>query len=481
MRVLDAQYTAAGLTLPESVRSLTHPDCRAVTVGHQLVLAGGPAFFHHKILTAIRVARGLSQTSGQPVVPVFWMASEDHDWKEMATVHGATQAHDWVPAHPDVPHPVGDLELNGVEEWFRAWMADGLDSVTAGHMQADLEVAVAAGETMSGLMRRWLHRWYGAEGLLVLDPQDAQLKALGASLWAKEFEGDGVHAALRGSVAMDGPAHVRENNVFWIDEVQGRKGVIRTEEDEGWRAGDLTLGKAREEWRSWASANAMSCSPGVLLRPLYQEMLLQSAAVILGPGEWRYWQQLPQAFAHHGLTFPALRLRDHGVVVSPEAHACGWTLSEGWLHNEAWDRWVLDKWMSEWGEGAQRQEEALVEWNRNLQAWASDISPELKGPAGALEAATAKVWKQWMAKLRKHLKGSRAQAWASARRGCESLVRAGVPQDRWANWHVLAQGQAEAWKAQWLSKTDALETVVWVLEDLNGPIEGPEDNSSPSN
>ncbi len=45
MRVLDAQYTASGLTLPESVRSLTHPDCRAVTVGHQLVLAGGPAFF----------------------------------------------------------------------------------------------------------------------------------------------------------------------------------------------------------------------------------------------------------------------------------------------------------------------------------------------------------------------------------------------------------------------------------------------------
>ena len=78
MRVLDAQYTASGLTLPESVRSLTHSDCRAVTVGHQLVLAGGPAFFHHKILTAIRVARGLSRTSGQPVVPVFWTVSYTH-------------------------------------------------------------------------------------------------------------------------------------------------------------------------------------------------------------------------------------------------------------------------------------------------------------------------------------------------------------------------------------------------------------------
>ena len=99
MRVLDAQYSASGLTLPESGRSLKHPDCRVVTVGHQLVLAGGPAFFHHKILTAIRVARGLSKASGQPVVPVFWMAS-GRVGKEIATVHGATQAHDWARLHP---------------------------------------------------------------------------------------------------------------------------------------------------------------------------------------------------------------------------------------------------------------------------------------------------------------------------------------------------------------------------------------------
>ena len=84
---------------------------------------------------------------------------------------------------------------------------------------------------------------------------------------------------------MDGPAHVRENDVFWIDEVQGRKGVIRADEDKGWKAGDITLGETGEGWLSWASSNATACSPGVLLRPLYQEMLLQSAAVILGPGE----------------------------------------------------------------------------------------------------------------------------------------------------------------------------------------------------
>lgn len=466
MHVLEAQYAASGLDAPQSLSSLSHSDCRAVTVGHQLVLAGGPAFFHHKILTAIRMARGLAKTSGQPVVPVFWMASEDHDWKEIATIHGASQGHAWVPSQPAVPHPVGSLGLKGVGEVLEAWMADGLDEATARHMRADAEAAIAAGETWSGLMRRWLHRWYGEDGLLVLDPQDAPLKTLGAALWAKEFGGGGVYAALQGSTAMDGPAHVRENSVFWIDATQGRKGVIRTE-DGRWKAGDIVLDEPTEGWLSWASENAMSCSPGVLLRPLYQELLLQSAAVILGPGEWGYWHQLPRAFAHHGLTFPALRLRDHGVVVSAEAVACGWTLKDGWLHDEVWDRWVLDKWMSGFAKEIQMQEQALAQWNQDVQAWASDISPELKGPAGALEASTAKAWKQWMAKVRKSLKGSRAREWASARRACATLMRAGVPQDRWANWHVLAGGRAEAWKAQWLSETDELKSLVWVLEDQN--------------
>ena len=74
MRVLDAQYTASGLTLPESVRSLTHPDCRAVTVGHQLVLAGGPAFFitrsdshsrRPRLVQGVRSTRGARVLDGQ--------------------------------------------------------------------------------------------------------------------------------------------------------------------------------------------------------------------------------------------------------------------------------------------------------------------------------------------------------------------------------------------------------------------------------
>ena len=466
MLALRAQYTRAGLKMPDSWQSLQCHNCRVVTVGHQLVLAGGPAFFHHKILTAIRVARGLSKTSGQPIVPLFWMASEDHDWKEISSVHGVNQAHSWTPRHSHIPRPVGQLSLDGLGEVLQEWMADGLSDQIATDMWTDFEASVAAGECLSGLMRRWLHRWYGSDGLLVLDPQDEDLKTLGASLWAKEFEGRGVHDALHGSAAMDGPALVRENNIFWMDEERGRVGVVREKHGDGWKAGEVGFETPEEGWLSWAEQHARSCSPGVLLRPLYQELLLQSAAVVVGPGEWNYWMQLPQAFSKHGLSLPALRLRDHGVVVSQEAQRTGWTLSKGWLPNEVWDRWVLDQWVAQLGDDLVHHKCALDKWNQDIQAWSREVSPGLQGPAGALEAATAKAWGQWMVKLRKSLKGTRAKEWSSARKGCESLVRSGLPQDRWANWNILAGDRVNLWKAQWLSETKDLHAVVWVLEEI---------------
>lgn len=471
-QAIESQYADARLSLPINASLLDRPDCRVVTVGHQLVLAGGPAFFHHKILTAIRVARGLSATSGRPVVPVFWMASEDHDWKEIATVHGRERAHSWKPKAAEVPHPVGRLGLEGLADVLKVWAADGLDNDVALGICAELGASEERGETLSGLMRRWLHRWYGAEGLVVLDPQDKDLKRMAATLWAKEFEGNGVHSALVGTEAMDGAAHVRENNVFWLDDDSGRIGVIRDGDERTWRAGSNMFETPQEGWDSWAESNALSCSPGVLLRPLYQEFLLQSAAVVLGPGEWKYWHQLPQAFATHGLAFPSLRLRDHGVVVSAEVRGCGWTLSEGWLHDEEWDRWVLDGWMAEWGQEAEAHQRDLQDWNKRVQSWAAEVSPELRGAVGALEASTHKAWKQWMGKMRKSLKASRAKEWTAARLGCASLMRKGSPQDRWANWHVLAGNAAGAWQAEWLSETKDLRTAVWVLEDLDQEKEG---------
>ena len=267
---------------------------------------------------------------GKPVVPVFWMASEDHDWQEISTVHGTEREHTWTPKGIDHPVPVGQLPLDGMQDVLLTWAEDGVVSEVSDGMLEDLTKARENGETLSGAMRRWLHRWYGECGLLVLDPDDAALKALAPHLWSAEFEGAGIHAALRVAPSHGG-AHVRENNVFWLDDkAKAGIGVVRDIDGGGWRAGDKALNRtARTATDGMLSMRNNACSPGVLLRPLYQETLLHSLAVVVGPGEWKYWNQIQSAFAHHNIPFPPLRLRDHGVVISEEAVRLRWSLETG--------------------------------------------------------------------------------------------------------------------------------------------------------
>ena len=107
---------------------------------------------------------------------------------------------------------------------------------------------------------------------------------------------EGVRHALKDTDAMDGPAHVRDNQLFWLGD-EGRVGIVKGEEHgetASWRAGQHAFLEPAQGWEAWAAHEAARCSPGVLLRPLYQEMLLESACVILGPGEWMYWHQLPR-------------------------------------------------------------------------------------------------------------------------------------------------------------------------------------------
>ena len=478
---LSQQYVNAGITPPSSLAKLQVHSTRVVTVGHQLVIAGGPSFFHHKILSAIRVARRLSKGEEGTVVPLFWMASEDHDWQEVSTLAGETDMHRWQPPEAVTPHPVGRRSLEGIEEMLAAWVEDLPDKAMAKDVVEEFQKALVNGETLSGLMRRWLHRWYGEEGLLVLDADDPALKTSASHLWAAEFDGSGIHSVLRGSEEMEGPAHVRLNNVFWMDEDAGRHGVVKAVDSNLWEAGGVEVAKTHEDWSVWSNANAAQCSPGVLLRPIYQEHLLHSLAVIVGPGEWGYWHQLPRVFEKFNMSFPSLRMRDHGVVLTLSVLQTGWSLADGWMHSQEWDRWVLDRWLDELGPALEKQQAELLNWQQQQGEWIAHEAPMLEGPAASFRAAVSKAWDQWLVKVRRSLKGSRAKEWAQAQLAHSSLVRDGKPQDRWANWHVLSQGNWRSWTQAWLSDEVGAEAVVWTFVPTEVHIERIEQNSAKRN
>ncbi len=464
--VVDAvkrQYAAQGWT-PPRLQDLEQDGCRVVTVGHQLVVCGGPAFLHHKVLSAIRTARGLELAWGVPVAPVFWMASEDHDWKEAARVDGASATHNWVPDDLSIPNPVGRLATSGLDALLRAWGEDGAPASMVNDLIQDLDAVEQEAGPYAQVFFRWMHRWYGDLGLVVLDPDDEALKASCAELWAREMRDEGVRHALEGTDAMEGPAHVRDNQLFWLGE-EGRVGIVKGDSRDGtasWKAGQHDFVDPSQGWDAWAVHEAAHCSPGVLLRPLYQEMLLESACVILGPGEWKYWHQLPLAFGAHGVAFPALRLRDHGLVMSPELVQSGWQPRDGWMTVEQWEKWVLDGWMETHQDVLASHHAALIEATAAIRATGMELASELSGAGGAFEKGVDKAWTQWLKKFRRALKSQQPEAWSAFQKAQGALMREGVPQDRWANWQVLAGEEVNAWNEAWMAEPEVLTTSVWL-------------------
>ena len=162
---------------------------------------------------------------------------------------------------------------------------------------------------------------------------------------------------------------------------------------------------------------------------------------------------------------PPLRLRDHALVISERVTEMGWDLSQGWMHEEDWDRWVLDGWMAGHAQALQGWEVELGSTMAKAGEWATNLSPELKGASGAMSQSLDKAWQQWKKKVRKSLKNQRHQAWSASRAAHASLMRRGMPQDRWANWHVLAatQGGHDAWKKAWLAHSEDPAARLWIL------------------
>ena len=105
---------------------------------------------------------------------------------------------------------------------------------------------------------------------------------------------------------------------------------------------------------------------------------------------------------------------------------------------------------------------ALTEATAAIRATGMELASELSGAGGAFEKGVDKAWTQWLKKFRRALKSRRPEAWSASQKAQSALMREGVPQDRWANWHVLAGEEVNAWNEAWMAEPEVLTTSVWL-------------------
>lgn len=304
----------------------------AVVTGQQVGLFLGPLYTVYKAASAIRVARALAEESGLPVVPVFWLQTEDHDLPEIAetwipTAGGPAALR--VPSEPgdriSIAHRVLPPEVEACLATIAQELGGGL---FAREHLGRLRNHYRAGASWAGAFAGLLAELFADEGLVFLDPRDPALALDVAPVHRRALvEADELSGALLArsreiaAAGFDVAVHVREGSplsFFHPDGPAGSRYRLAREGDRFVEVGG-TRTHSLAELLAALERDPLSFSSSALLRPIVQDTLLPTAAYVGGPGEVTYLAQVGPASAHFGLPVPIVVPRARFRIVDERA------------------------------------------------------------------------------------------------------------------------------------------------------------------
>lgn len=301
----DANSFGGGNAVRENIERLRN-GAAAVVTGQQVALFGGPLLTLLKAATAIRKAQDASARSGRQHIPVFWLASEDHDLAEVDQISLPTKTELEtlkLGLESARPYPVGNLRLDGDSEAGRARLEATIERASeliGWGSAADLlrEYYAEPGATLAQAFGRLLTRVFAEFGLVVMDASSRDFHALGAPVLraaiekaqaletalldrSEELTQSGFHAQVLVS-----PGH---SLLFLLDAETGARLPLRRNGNGNWKAGAHTF--STQELLAILDSAPERLSPNALLRPVFQDAILPTAAYIGGPAEIAYFAQ----------------------------------------------------------------------------------------------------------------------------------------------------------------------------------------------
>jgi bacillithiol biosynthesis cysteine-adding enzyme BshC len=309
--VLLKQYKGSGIddevTLT-TIRSLADENTFTVTTGQQIVLFTGPLYFPFKIISTIQLAQKLKKKyPDQNFVPIFWMATEDHDFEEINHVFVQKQKFTWKQKHGG---PVGRLATNGINDLI----SEVEHLIGKSEWTVQLRKAYQT-DNLANATRKLVHQLFGDLGLIVIDGDDAVLKSLFASVMEQDIteqHSSNCVENLSKELAKDYKIQVNSREInFFYQTHQSRNRIEKSGNDYVVKAENKRWSET--ELKQNIQNDPSAFSPNVLMRPLYQETILPNLAYIGGGAEVAYWLQLKSTFDFYEIPFPLLILRNHAA------------------------------------------------------------------------------------------------------------------------------------------------------------------------
>ena len=294
-----------------NIKSLEEEQTFTITTGHQLNLFTGPLYFIYKIVSAINLAKRLREKyPTKKFVPVYWMASEDHDFDEISFFRFQGKKLQWKTKQSGAVGRMDPRELETVLAEFEKLLTPYTTNGT--QLKKWFKQAYLEHETLADATRYLAHALFAEQGLVVVDGDDAALKQLLQPIFEAELKQEvSAEKVEQQNKALAKHYKVQANpraiNLFYLTdgsrrriEKEGEKYII-LDSDQQFSEAEM-MQELREHPERF--------SPNVLLRPLYQEVILPNLAYIGGGGELAYWFELSSTFEYFKVPFPMLLLRN---------------------------------------------------------------------------------------------------------------------------------------------------------------------------
>ncbi len=300
-----------------NAEALKDPKTLAVVTGQQSVLFGGPLYVLYKALAAMELARAMSETLKTKVVPVFWVASDDHDFAEIRAttmMDGNTELKTlrYEPVEEPNLQPASTIILDQTIDGLAKSVRDLLPaSPWRDEVCEALVDAYRPGVSISGAFSKLLQHFL--PGLVIMDPASPTLKALMRPVVEREIAESSPTSRLAAAIGeklLAAGYHqqvpVRASGFLNLFLVSGSKRRALGVSAKGIevRGGNQVMTTA--DLLSRIAASPEAASPGVMLRPLAQDYLLPTIAYIGGPAEVAYHAQIGPSYAHFGIPRPVI-------------------------------------------------------------------------------------------------------------------------------------------------------------------------------
>ncbi|MDX2360396.1 MAG: bacillithiol biosynthesis cysteine-adding enzyme BshC [Crocinitomicaceae bacterium] len=307
--VLNEQYTHIEKLgkIEEQIESLRNSTTFTVTTGHQLSLMTGPLYFVIKILQVVKQADELNiKFPNNHFVPVYWMATEDHDFEEIQSFNLFGKTLKW---ESDQKGPVGRFNLDGLDE-----VRSEVKEMFKNHPDAPIHDLIDAydGKSLTEATRNLVHELFKEYGLVIVDGDHPKLKKLFGSVIEKELKEQFSFKAISSTneqLKRDGgkiQVKSREINLFYIldglrSRIQFEDGIYTID-----KVGTFSVSEILAEFENFPER----FSPNVILRPVFQETILPNLSYTGGVGEISYWLQLKGVFDAVDCTYPMISVRN---------------------------------------------------------------------------------------------------------------------------------------------------------------------------